>query len=400
MRIILAGLALLFAVASVGVGLVAPHSAADLCRMGVCRSDQIFAAIDAQGITPASLKLLLEADPSNPLVWCTYAEALERQGRTPAASEAFEHAVSLGPKMPPVLMRAANFAFTHGARPRAWNLSRSILEQTDAFDGIVFSYLPATDRFTPEVLGGAIPAKPRAAQAWLIWLRRSGSDHAVIQTWKWMTRNGLCDRKSAVEAAWTLWERHSFQAAQQVWVDWMGTRSGDYKHPEQVANRRFQSEPQGGPFDWSLDVPASVVVSRKDGLTVRFAGVDNVAFNHIRQTAVVKPGKYRFSAEIQGEGLTTDQGPFFHVLDAVQPGRLQTETPPVVGTVGRSWISVDFTVPPSTPALIVQLERRASERLVDRNIGGTLHVYQVSLLPLGAAKSAVLAESKTLLYER
>jgi hypothetical protein len=300
--------------------------------------------------------------------------------------------------MPPVLMRAANFAFTHsaftsGKRQQAWDLSRRILEQTDAFDAIVFSYFPRGNNFNAELLGNAIPAQTRAAQAWLLWVRSNGSDQAVLQTWSWMRRNGLCNSQSAVEAAWALWERHSFEAAQQLWVDWVGPKGGDYTHPQQVANRRFQSEPQGGPFDWSLEVPASVAVSRNDGLEVRFQGTENVAFNHIRQTAVLKPGRYRFSAEIQADQLTTDQRPFFHIFDAVHQGRLQAETPAVDAMATRSWIAVDFVVPQSTQAIIMQLERRASERL-DRNISGTLHIYQVSLLPVGTSKSSVLAEAK------
>jgi hypothetical protein len=394
LRIILVSLALLITVASVGVGLVKPNSAWELCRLGMCRSDQLFGTIDAQGITPASLSSLLEQDASNPLVWSTYAEALEREGRIPAASEAFDYAVTLGPHMPPVLMRAANFAFTHGERQRAWNLSRRILEQTDAFDEILFSYLQRTDGSTVELLGSVIPAERRAAKAWLTWARSNGSDQAVIEAWSWMSRNGLTDRDSAVQAAWTLWERNSFEAAQQVWVDWLGPHAGDYKHPQQIANRQFQNEFQGGPFDWSMDSPASVSVSRNAGLEVRFPGTENLEFYHIRQTAVVKPGRYRFSAEVQADQLTTDQGLLFHIFDPTHMEKFQLETPAVVGTVARSWITVDFLVPQSTQAIMVQLERHKSERL-DNKINGTVHIYQVSLLPVGAGGSAVLADVKT-----
>lgn len=396
MRIALATLSLLITLASASVDLAGPGYEGRLCRLGFCRSSQLFAMIDAQGITPASLSPLLEQDASNPMVWCAYAEALDRQGRTSEAGAAFERAISLGPQMAPVFMRAANHAFTHGDQRQAWSLSRRILEQTNAFDGILFSYLRGSNAPTAELLGTAIPATPRAAQAWLSWLRSNGSDQAVLQTWSWMEENGLCDRASAVEAAWTLWERHSFQAAQRVWTGWMGPEAGDYTHPQELANRRFQSEPQGGPFDWTLEVPSSVAVSRNDGLTIRFQGTDNLMFNHIRQTAVIQPGRYRFSAEIQSDRLTTDQGLFFHIFDPISPG-FQAETPAVVGTVGRSWISVEFTVPPSARAILVQLERRPSERL-DNKISGTLHVYQVSLLPAGAG-SIALAEAKTKPYE-
>ncbi len=391
MRIFLSAFSLFVTMASVAVGW---WGSGKLCRLGLCRSDQLFAAIDAQGITPASLSTLLEQDASNPMAWSAYAEALDRQGRTAAAAQAFEHAVSLGPRMPPVLMRAANFDFIHGNRREFWNLSRQILKQTDAFDGILFSYLAGADRYTPGVLGDAIPAAPRAAQAFVRWLRSNGSTDAVIQSWSWMLRNGLCDRPSAVEVAWALWERQSFQAAQQAWVDWMGPRSGAYLRPQRVANRRFENEPQGGPFDWSFETPPSVALARNHGLEVSFLGTENVAFHHLRQTAVVKPGRYRFAAEIQGDRLTTDQGPRFHIFDAIHPERFHAETTPVMGNVARSWTTVDFVVPESTRAVIVQLERHASDRL-DRKISGTLHIYQISLLPAGSGKASDFADAET-----
>jgi hypothetical protein len=47
--------------------------------------------------------------------------------------------------------------------------------------------------------------------------------------------------------------------------------------------------------------------------------------------------------------------------------------------VARSRITAEISVPPSTQAVMVQLERQASERF-DNKINGTLHIYQVSLL--------------------
>src|ERR1700688_651193 len=143
MRIFLPVLSLLITIASVGVDLAGPRSEVRLCGVGLCRSDQMFASIDAQGITPVSLSMLLDQDSSNPLVWCSYGQALEREGKIEQASAAFDQAILLGPNMPPVLMRAANFAFAHGKRPQAWSLSRRILDRTSAFDQILFSYLNA-----------------------------------------------------------------------------------------------------------------------------------------------------------------------------------------------------------------------------------------------------------------
>src|ERR1035441_9732887 len=112
MRLIAPIAALLIASLSVSLDLFPPSLASPLCLHGACRFDQIFAASDAAGATPEAVSMLVNADPANPLVWCTYAQVLSVHGETQQAQSAFDHAVSLGPGMAPVLMRTANFDFT------------------------------------------------------------------------------------------------------------------------------------------------------------------------------------------------------------------------------------------------------------------------------------------------
>ena len=59
---------------------------------------------------------------------------------------------------------------------------------------------------------------------------------------------------------------------------------------------------------------------------MRFLGTENVAFSGVRQFTVVPPGRYRFSAEVSSDNLTTDQGPFFRIFDPANPARLNAET--------------------------------------------------------------------------
>jgi hypothetical protein len=166
-----------------------------------------------------------------------------------------------------------------------------------------------------------------------------------------------------------------------VWGDWLGPGHDGYLHPQRLANARFAEEPNGSPFDWTLAAAPAVEIARHDGLGVRFLGKENSDFAPVSQFATVSPGRYRFSAEIGAEGITTDQGPFFHVFDPVNPNRLSVQTPPLLGSVARSWVTVDLQVPAGTEALQVRIERRPSLRF-DSKIAGTLHVYQVSLVPL------------------
>jgi len=192
-----------------------------------------------------------------------------------------------------------------------------------------------------------------------------------------MKRNRLLDERSAGEVVWTLWNRASYRTAYTLWTDWLGTT-------QLLANTRFDTAPRETPFDWTLgSSPAVAVTPSAIGLLVSFAGTENVAFSGVRQFTVVPPGRYRFSAEVSSDNLTTDQGPFFRIFDPADSGRLNVETGTIVGTVMRSWIGVEFTVTRGTEALAVHLERRPSQRF-DNRIGGTLYIHQVSLVPLPA----------------
>jgi len=381
MRTLIAILSLLITGLSITLDYVHPSPDSRICREGLCRNDEVFAYVDAHGIDLGGVSALLNLDPSNPLMWCTYGELLSAAGRTREAASALQRAVALGPGMSPVLMRAANFDFAQGRLDNAFALTNRILSQTGTFDQVLFSYLTRSHLPVSTLAGAAVPPVERAATAWFTWLRGSGSDADLRELWSWMLQNHLLNQKSATDFAWAFWQRKAFVTAQDSWVDWLGPSRNGYLRPQRLANLRFQDAPGAGPFDWALTPAAGVEIRQNDGLEIRFSGTGNIDFSNVRQFTTVSSGRYRFAAEISADDVTTDQGPFFHVFDPLNPGRLSVESFEVKGTVARSWISLDASVPPGTQALEIQIERRQSQKF-DNKIAGTLHVYQVSLLQI------------------
>jgi hypothetical protein len=350
------------------------------CRSGLCRFNQILTAPSSADRLATDLVALLNEDPADPLVWCTYGELLAARGKIPEATAAFDRAVSLGPSLSHVLVRVAHYDLGHDREDQGFEMTNQVLRQTEVFDQSVFNDLAHCGVATFELLGSAVPATARAARSWLGFLEAQEADLDLLQTWAWMGANRLADQKSAVDVTRTLWQRKSYRSAQDVWGDWLGPTHDGYLHPQRLANTHFEQEPNGGPFDWTLAAPG-VEISRHDGIDVRFSGKENADFTQVHQYATVNPGRYRLSAEISAEGITTDQGPFFHAFDPVNQNRLSVQTPPVLGNVARSWVTADLQVPPGTEALEVQIERHPSLRF-DNKIAGVLHVYQVSLVPL------------------
>ncbi len=345
---------------------------------GPRRFDQIYSKIDAEGRTLANQQELLLLDASNPAAWSTYAEFLAGSGRTQEAHEAFQQAIKLGPGMSPVLMRAANFAFSHGYNAEGEALAGRILKQTDAFDEIVFSYL--TRQPVKKVLGAVVPPHRHKVGAWLIWLDKHGTDDDLLDTWAWLMENRLCDEPAALSLTQSLWDRKSYSKAQTLWVDWLGSSRGDYPVRQLLANRNFRREPSAVPFDWTeLASKSSYTITGHGPKEIRFGGTENVEFAGLRQYTVVSPGSYRFSAEVSSRGVTTDQCPYFHIFNPVGTG-VVSRSVPLCGDRARGWIHADVQVPQGVQLLEVQMQRHASEKF-DNKIAGTVQVYEVSLTP-------------------
>ena len=381
MRALFVILSLLIAAISITFDFTHPASDSPACLYGLCRYDQVFAAIDARGMNPRTVGSLLNLDPSNPLVWSTWAETLSAAGRTQEAAAAFDQAVALGPGMSPILMRRANFDYTHGRLDDGFRMTNAILNQTGAFDQVLFSYLTLSGKPVSALAGVAVPALARPAASWLSWLRTSGSNKDLRELSSWMLGNHLLNKKSASDLAWAFWQRKEFTAAQKFWSDWLGSSNADDLQSERLADVRFQQPPGDSPFDWMITPVAGVEIHRKDGLEIQFSGSSNLSFSNVRQFTTATGGRYRFSALLSADNISTDEGPFFRITDAVDPRLLNVATEQIRGSVDRSWITVDVPVPPGIHGLAIQIDRIPSQKF-DNKISGTLHVYQVSLAPV------------------
>ena len=201
-----------------------------------------------------------------------------------------------------------------------------------------------------------------------------------------MIAGGLLDSKTSAGVAETLWERRAFGLAQQLWIGSLGSGRGDYLDPQRLWNRRFRDEPSGSPFDWTLNGSTADVLLTGDELEIHFSGTANADDVDVHQFTTATAGRYRFSAEIAGEGLASEQLPSFHIFDPSAKPLLDVRMAPMSETVARSWVNLEFIVPPNVEALEIQLERRAPADFRNR-IRGVLHVYEMSLVRLRPAES-------------
>lgn len=103
-----------------------------------------------------------------------------------------------------------------------------------------------------------------------------------------------------------------------------------------------------------------------------------MAYNHVSQREVVKPGTYRFEAEMRASEITTDQGVGFRIVDAEDGRRLDVRTERLRGTTDWRRVELRFRTPERTKLVEIQVVREPSLKF-DNKISGTVWIDEVVL---------------------
>jgi hypothetical protein len=112
-----------------------------------------------------------------------------------------------------------------------------------------------------------------------------------------------------------------------------------------------------------------------------FTGGSNVALAAPAQYVPVEPGRnYRFQALMRTDGITTESGMQFLIVDPNHGGAVTAMTENFTGSHDWTPVEVDLTTPQQTHFLFVRLVRNPS-RLFDNKLAGTVWIAGVALLP-------------------
>ncbi|HEX8984166.1 MAG TPA: hypothetical protein VF767_01990 [Bryobacteraceae bacterium] len=336
----------------------------------------------------ALLREALARDPASAYRWCRLGEALQETGRRQAAHYCFRRAAELGPNIPPVLMRAANFHFVAGAARDGLACTRRILSVVRDYDSIVFSTWSRLEVPQAEVLAHGFPPSREARIAYFHYVLGGDSTADAARVWDWLEHDGLTEAAEAARYCEFLLLHRDFDAAAALWSASMGAGSPDYPRPNRVFNGGFESAPGAGPLDWLVTPAEGVTVARDTrmvhggaySLRLSFDGRDNLAYRHVGERVVIAPGAYRFRASVRAAELTSGEGIRFRIFDAEAPARLEMATSPVGGTTGWTTLEARLRVRPPTRLLSIEIARKPSLRF-DNRISGTAWIDDVELVP-------------------
>jgi hypothetical protein len=159
-----------------------------------------------------------------------------------------------------------------------------------------------------------------------------------------------------------------------------------------VFNGGFENGVANGGFDWR-EVPSNGVQFQLDetvthsgvrSLQIDFDGTVNLDFENLFQYAVVDPAThYHFSAYLHTQGVSTDRGIRFEILDPRRPTDTRVTTAELTGTNPWTPVEADLVTGASTHILKITLQRVPSWKF-DNKLRGTVWVDDVTLTPVAA----------------
>lgn len=348
------------------------------------------------GRIQAAIRYLQKATEINPRsadLWMELADAYVSSGDPAHALEAFEKAQASYPMSAEVAWRYGSFLLYQG-KPADGNAE---IHRAIAIDpSLTRSALAECWRSDPNIssiLDMVLPSKPEYYESAIDFFLSQRLPDPALAVWNRQRELRLpLELSEAIPLVDVLIELDRVEEAQQIWRDavQIASRTGDSVNTASlIFNGWFEHEVMNGGFDWReapsggahIALDERVVHAGSRSLRIQFDGTENIDFQHLFQYVPVVPGaRYHFSAFLRTEGISTDRGVCFEILDPRHPSQVQVRTPEVRGTNSWTQVQTDLVAGSETHLLKIILRRLPSWKF-DSKIIGTTWVGDVVLTP-------------------
>lgn len=339
------------------------------------------------------LERAVQADPHSAALWMDLADAYEAAGNAAAARQAFARAQATYPISGEVAWRYGSLFLYEGDFPKGYaELKRALLLDPALAPSAVAECWQATPN-VGALLDQALPAQPPYYLAALDFFLSGNLLDPALTVWNRALARGISmPMPQAVPLVNGLIGQNRLTEAERAWRQAL-LASRWPRDPGQAAllvfNGGFENEIVNGGFDWR-EIPAEGVTYARDSLVadsgssslrIDFSGRTNVDFRNVFQLVPVEPGgRYQFSAWLRTEGISTDQGIRFQIVDPQNPSAVLVLTPNTVGTNPWTFVQSVFSTGKDTHLLEIALRRLSSSKF-DSKIRGTAWVDDVGLTP-------------------
>lgn len=332
--------------------------------------------------------------PISPYYLMDLAGAYKQTGHIEEANRAFERAVAAYPLSGAVAWNYGNFLLRQQRMEQGLEEIHRAVKGDPSLIPLALSRVWTSNHDIDLVLDRLLPSTATAYLEALNYFESTQEVDAGIAVWDRLLSLGQpVGLRSAFPLIDELIRGDRASDARKVWLGAVRAAGVNETQPDSslIWNGEFMQAFANGGLGWRWDSPLGADINFGDprpggrGRSVRidFNGGNNTALDAPSQYVPVEPNTlYDFHAYLRTEGITTESGIRFAISDPNHSG-VSVTTTNLTGT--NPWAAADaqVTTGPQTHFLLVQLYRPRS-RLFDSNLGGTVWMADVSLVPAQA----------------
>jgi tetratricopeptide (TPR) repeat protein len=324
-------------------------------------------------------------------IWMDLADTYATAGDAEQAKEAYERAQTSFPMSSEVAWRYGNFLLYQENYSEAYPKIRKAISIDPSLTQSALSECWQLNPDVAPIVKSLLPDKREYyVSAVGFFLAQRLADPAVAVWNRQRERRLAVDMEETVPLVDALISEDRIDEAQKVWRRGLQASNQEQDSEEAsslVLNGGFEHDIANGGFDWRevplsaahFDFDSAFAHSGTRSLRIEFDGTENVDFGHLFQyVPVASDARYHFSAFVRTEGLTTDRGISFEILDAHHPEQVQVATRELAGTNAWTVLHTDFVSGPETQAVKITLRRIPSWKF-DNKFSGTVWVDDVAL---------------------
>jgi tetratricopeptide (TPR) repeat protein len=338
----------------------------------------------------------VELDPHSPYYKLDLASALEMNGDDAEAEKYFRAAQENYPISAEVSWRYGNFLLRQQRLPEAYaEIHRAVMVDSKLLP-LAVSRAWHSDPNVRVLLDQILPNTAEGDWRALSYLIQAQEAAASLAVW-----NHLVGLKPRID--WRIvyafidlmTNQDRFGEAGSVWKQALaadGTFPGASADGSLVFDGGFESDPSNGGFGWrqqnvqgaDFDFDTEEKHSGLRSARIIFDRTQNIDFGHLFQWVLVEPStRYRFRAFLRTDHISTDSGMRFEIRDPRRTKDLDVLTSNETGTIPWTMEQTEFTTGPQTHLIYVLLRRTGGTHF-DNQIGGTVWVDDVAIVPAGA----------------
>jgi len=384
---------------------------AAFCRLGICDTAAALETLrrSEDPDKPAPLPVdsaveYLRRDSASPTRWADAGRALLQAERRDDAVYAYTQAERLAPRIPTVLLDAADFQFEVNRPQTALLQIAHALRETDDEDVRrgAFNELQSRGVDVRDAFERALP-NTKTMHAYFRWLVEQDDLRKSEIAWDVMLMRGDLDGQLASRFINVLLDKGETETAARDWVRFTAaavkapdaTGAASHESAQYVFNGGFEADLTGCRLDWHIELgrvsdrgvdmnfDGSVRHGGARSLRVQFDGEKNVGDLDAEQWLVLDGGHYLLNAYVRTEGVSTDQGVRIRLASSsTSPSAVNVATNDARGTSDWTLLECEFDAPSGGGLVRLWLARTPSLKF-DSLVKGTAWVDDVSVVKVG-----------------